>query len=73
MSNIKFNQSYIDAWTKAINSNNEQVVCIVTMNVDGAVSVKAINNLGTDTLKHLFDRLHKEIESQAFLQQLKAK
>ena len=73
MNNIKFNQSYIDAWTKATNNNNEQVVCLITMDVDGSVCVKAINNLGTDTLKHLFDRLHKEIESKAFLQQLKAK
>lgn len=71
MSNLKFNQTYIDAWTKEINNNNEQVVLIISVDDAGAVHLKTINNLGSDTLKHLFFKLHSEIEAQTFLQKIK--
>lgn len=73
MSNPKFNQSYIDAWTKEINKNNEQVILIISIDDIGAVHLKTINVLGQDTLKHLFFKLHTEIEAQTLLQQIKIK
>lgn len=62
MSKVKINEAYIKAWSNKINSNNEEVILLISSDPFGGVSLHTINGLNQDKVRELLYQLAKGLD-----------